>query len=91
VPKLRFPEFRDAEPWEVKRLGELGELINGLTYRPEDVRQEGLLVLRSSNIREGNIVLDDCVWVDPKIKGANLSEPGDILILGFKYQVQRLI
>ena len=24
VPLLRFPEFRDAGPWEVKRLGELG-------------------------------------------------------------------
>jgi type I restriction enzyme S subunit len=23
VPNLRFPEFRDARPWEVKRLGEL--------------------------------------------------------------------
>jgi len=23
VPRLRFPEFRDAGPWEVKRLGEL--------------------------------------------------------------------
>ena len=23
VPNLRFPEFRDAGPWEVKRLGEL--------------------------------------------------------------------
>ena len=24
VPELRFPEFRDAGPWEVKRLGDLG-------------------------------------------------------------------
>lgn len=23
MPRLRFPEFRDAGPWEVKRLGEL--------------------------------------------------------------------
>lgn len=23
VPELRFPEFRDAGPWEVKRLGDL--------------------------------------------------------------------
>jgi len=27
VPKLRFPEFRDAGPWEVKRLGEISDRI----------------------------------------------------------------
>ncbi len=27
VPRLRFPEFRDAGPWEVKRLGEVAEII----------------------------------------------------------------
>jgi len=31
VPRLRFPEFRDAGPWEVKRLGEVGEIITGTT------------------------------------------------------------
>lgn len=27
VPELRFPEFRDAGPWEVRRLGELVETV----------------------------------------------------------------
>jgi len=27
TPRLRFPEFRDAGPWEVKRLGEVAEII----------------------------------------------------------------
>lgn len=27
VPELRFPDFRDAGPWEVKRLGELVETV----------------------------------------------------------------
>jgi type I restriction enzyme S subunit len=27
VPELRFPEFRDAVPWEAKRLGELVETV----------------------------------------------------------------
>ena len=26
VPRLRFPEFRDAGPWEVKRLGDVAEV-----------------------------------------------------------------
>ncbi len=80
MPKLRFPEFRDAGPWEVKRLGQLGKLIGGLTYSPDDVRNDGLLVLRSSNIQHGQVVLDDCVYVDAAVKGANLSQPNDILI-----------
>jgi restriction endonuclease S subunit len=80
VPRLRFPEFQDAPDWEETMLGKLGELVSGLTYSPSDVRDHGLLVLRSSNVQNGVITLDDCVYVDPEIKGANLSRPNDILI-----------
>ena len=31
VPKLRFPEFKDAGEWKVKQLGEVGEIITGTT------------------------------------------------------------
>ena len=79
-PRLRFPEFQNAREWEETRLGRLGELVSGLTYSPDDVRESGLLVLRSSNVQQGEIALNDCVYVDPSIKGANLSQPNDILI-----------
>jgi type I restriction enzyme S subunit len=80
LPKLRFPEFRDAGEWEKMPLGKLGKLVSGLTYSPEDIRETGLLVLRSSNIQNGEIYLKDNVYVTPEIKGANLSKPNDILI-----------
>ena len=80
VPRLRFPEFREAGEWIKIKLRDLGKLIPGLTYSPEDVLEEGLLVLRSSNVQDGNVVLNDNVFVTPDIKGANLSKPGDILI-----------
>jgi type I restriction enzyme S subunit len=80
VPRLRFPEFREAGEWEEKTLGQLGELVSGLTYSPDDVRDEGLLVLRSSNVQDGMIVLDDSVYVRADINGANPSKPNDILI-----------
>lgn len=80
VPRLRFPDFRDAGKWEEKTLGQLGELVSGLTYSPNDVREGGLLVLRSSNVQDGRIVLDDNVYVKTGINGANLSKPNDILI-----------
>ncbi|WP_419589916.1 restriction endonuclease subunit S, partial [Thiolapillus sp.] len=31
VPRLRFPEFREAGAWEVKRLAEIGEIVTGTT------------------------------------------------------------
>ncbi len=79
-PRLRFPEFQGAPEWKKTRLGQLGELVSGLTYSPDDVRDTGLLVLRSSNVQNGQIRLDDNVYVDPAIKGVNLSRPNDILV-----------
>lgn len=80
LPRLRFPEFRNAPEWHEMRLNSLGELVSGLTYSPNDVRDSGLLVLRSSNVQNGEIALDDNVYVTPSIKGANLARPNDILI-----------
>jgi type I restriction enzyme S subunit len=80
VPKYRFKEFKNDATWNYKELNELGDLINGLTYSPDDVRKKGLLVLRSSNIQNGLIDFNDCVYVRTDVKGANLSKPNDILI-----------
>jgi type I restriction enzyme S subunit len=80
IPKYRFPEFVNDGEWVEKELSELGNLINGLTYSPNDVREKGLLVLRSSNIQNGLIDLNDCVYVRPDINGANISQPNDILV-----------
>jgi type I restriction enzyme S subunit len=79
-PRLRFPRFGRSPQWQETRLKKLGVLRGGLTYSPADVRDHGLLVLRSSNIRDGKIVLEDCVYVDPDIHGVNLAQPEDILI-----------
>ncbi|WP_028835536.1 MULTISPECIES: restriction endonuclease subunit S [unclassified Pseudoalteromonas] len=80
VPELRFPEFNEDEAWKETSLNELGELVSGLTYKPTDVKDEGLLVLRSSNVQDNEIKLDDNVYVDPSVNGINLSKPNDILI-----------
>ncbi len=80
VPKLRFPGFEGGSDWTETKLSKLGELVSGLTYSPSDLRKDGLLVLRSSNVQNGNIYLEDNVYVRDDIKGANLSQPKDILI-----------
>lgn len=68
--------------WEVKKLGELGETLNGLTYSPKDIveENEGILVLRSSNIQNDNLVFDDNVFVRSTNLKYNPVELNDILI-----------
>lgn len=68
--------------WEVKRLKNIGDAVIGLTYAPEDVLEgeTGTLVLRSSNIQNGKISFDDCVYVEKKIPENLKVRKGDILI-----------
>ncbi len=70
------------EHWEVRRIKTLGEYRNGLTYNPENMVDEsnGTLVLRSSNIQNGKIVLDDNVFVNTIIPEQLLVHKGDIII-----------
>lgn len=80
VPKYRFPEFLNCLDWKKEELNKLGKVISGLTYSPQDIREEGLLVLRSSNIKDNVIDLKDTVYVRSNIKGYTLTEEKDILI-----------
>lgn len=68
------------EDWEVKRLGEIGEALIGLTYKPEDISNNGILVLRSSNIKEYSINFEDNVFVEKVIPNRIMVRSGDILI-----------
>lgn len=64
LPELRFKEFEKDGEWEEKKLQEIGEIIRGITYNKEDVSTNGLIVLRSSNIQDGRLVVDkDLVYV----------------------------
>lgn len=77
TPQLRFPEFNDD--WQVKKLGDLSNTVNGLTYSPSNIRKSGVLVLRSSNIKHGQLDFTDSVFVDENLR-YNESKKGDILI-----------
>ena len=68
------------EHWGVRRLRYLGEAIIGLTYEPQEVTDSGTLVLRASNIRGGEITLDDRVTVQKDIPSRLVTQEGDILI-----------
>ena len=79
-PKYRFPEFLNCLDWKKEELNKLGKVISGLTYSPQDIREDGLLVLRSSNIKDNVIDLNDTVYVRSDVKGYTLTEENDILI-----------
>lgn len=68
--------------WTVTPLKYIGSAIIGLTYSPEDIVDEGYgtLVLRSSNIQDGRITLDDNVFVKADIPIRLITRLGDILI-----------
>ncbi len=79
TPSLRFPGF--SKPWEQKKLVENVDFYTGLTYSPENVTKEGTLVLRSSNVKNGEIVNADNVYVDPKYVNSKNVEIGDVIVV----------
>ena len=68
--------------WAVKRLRYLGEAIIGLTFSPADIadKDDGILVLRASNVSHTRIVLKDNVFVSCAIPERLVTRVGDILI-----------
>jgi type I restriction enzyme S subunit len=68
------------EEWEIQKLGEIGITINGLTYSPNDIHPEGTLVLRSSNVQNGQLDFKDNVFVSVDSGKFNPVKENDILI-----------
>ena len=52
----------------------------GLTYKPTDISDDGIIVLRSGNIHDGKIDLSNIVRVSCPIKTGLLVSQGDILM-----------
>ena len=62
VPQIRFKGFTEA--WEQRKFSELATTRRGLTYNPTNIAENGVRVLRSSNIKEDVFTLsEDDVFV----------------------------
>lgn len=70
----------DRSQWSKARLGDIGQSLIGLTYSPSNVKRSGTLVLRSSNIQDGELAFDDNVYVDCAIPEKIRIRENDILI-----------
>ena len=78
-PEIRFKGFTD--PWEQRKLTEFVEFFSGLTYTPNDVQENGTLVLRSSNVSNGEVVNADNVYVNPQVVNSENVKVGDIVVV----------
>ena len=66
--------------WRTTRIKYIAPAWNGLTYDPADVSDTGTPVLRSGNIQNGELDLQNLVRVDGFIPEKSFARSGDILI-----------
>ena len=66
--------------WRKVKLGEVAKTFTGLTYSPNCIYKSGTLVLRSSNIKDGQLCFDDNVFVSMDIPERAIVQENDILI-----------
>ena len=82
--QTRLPGF--SGEWEVKRLGDIGDCLRGVTYKgdsdiwPHDTAQTKRL-LRSNNVQNAVVVFEDMQFVNSeRVSSHQLLRPNDILI-----------
>lgn len=67
--------------WEQRKLGDFVTIRRGLTYKPSDIAETGVRVLRSSNIDEDQFITSiDDVFVNINAVNIPFAKNGDILI-----------
>lgn len=64
TPTLRFPDFQNDGDWEMKRLGEVCDLTNGMAFKPSDWKTKGVPIVRIQNLNDEKAEFNYC---DPEI------------------------
>ena len=84
VPRLRFPEFREAGAWEVKRLGDVAALKNGYAFKSSKYSDNGAYkVVTIANVQAGHMSIEDMQRISPlpsDLQTHQKLSAGDILI-----------
>lgn len=78
--KAKFQEMFGDKGWPLEKLPNIAKYSIGLTYKPSDVSEDGVVVLRSGNIVDGQIDLEDIVRVTTKFKDELYVQKDDILM-----------
>ena len=72
--------FEIPSSWEWCRICHISNSYIGLTYKPSDISEQGTIVLRSSNIQQGKLSLNDLIRVNSDIPEKLYVQNNDILI-----------
>ena len=79
IPEIRFKDFNDD--WEERKFSDAAIIRRGLTYKPCNISENGVRVLRSSNINEDTFVFgEDDVFVEESAVNIPYIQNDDILI-----------
>jgi len=84
-----YPKYKESgvawlgevpEGWEMTKFKYIGKAIIGLTYSPNNItdKTKGILVLRSSNVQNQKIILNDTVYVNVEIPKTLVTKENDI-------------
>ena len=90
---IRFKADDGSEfaQWEERKLGDIGNFYRGHSYNSTNVKDDGLLVIRSSNIKNGSLILDkDLQFVD-KDCSDNISLRNDDIVICMANGSKRLV
>lgn len=68
------------EDWSCVAMGDIGKSLIGLTYKPNNVSEHGVLVLRSSNVQKNRLAYEDNVYVNMDLPDRVMVMENDILI-----------
>ena len=70
--------------WEVKKLGDVCNFQNGFAFKSKTFKEEGLPIIRITNIKDERLDLSKIVYINPKDYNKDLSKyeinNGDLLI-----------
>lgn len=75
--------FEIPKSWVWTTLGEVANIIGGVSYNKSDISTSGIRIIRGGNIQNGEIILcEDDVYVSTKYKNdENSIQKGDIVVV----------
>ena len=82
--KLKVENKQLPTGWKMRTLGEVCRFCNGFAFKSKTYKDEGIPVVRITNIQDESIDLSKIVYIDPKDYNKDLSKykivKGDLLI-----------
>ena len=76
----QYPPFELPKGWVWCKLGEVCDVENGYAFKSQDYKENGIPLIRISNIQEGKISLTNTIYIDKTVNEEFIVKRGDLLI-----------